>query len=340
MNKLKYSLLLLLVATTLTAAAQGIHFSQYYNAPLLVNPANTALMSENDYRLGVNYRSQWTKVPVPYKTFSAYADLEAFKAKNLTNWLGMGLAFYNDVAGDGDLKLTKTDVLLAYHVQTSETFMISAGFSAGYAGRSVDYNKLYFDVQWDGFKFDKSAANHEQINIIQTSFVDVGAGINFSYFPNEAVFIKGGFGMSHINQPKETFYNLTNELGMRPTANIDATLVMTEMFTLNPSVYYSAEKGAKEIMFGTLLDARVIGKDTKTAGSLIVGAHYRYNEALALSFGVQWSGLRVMSTYDYTTSSLGSDVKGNGAIEFGLVYMGMYGEHRHAERNMNCPRFY
>ena len=58
------------------ARAQSIHFSQYYNAPLLLNPANTALLPENDFRIGMNYRNQWSVVPVPYNTFSAYGDLK------------------------------------------------------------------------------------------------------------------------------------------------------------------------------------------------------------------------------------------------------------------------
>ena len=72
-RKLSFILLSVFLVQVQQAYAQGMHFSQYYNAPLLINPANTALMSDHDYRMGANYRSQWTKVPVPYKTFSAYA---------------------------------------------------------------------------------------------------------------------------------------------------------------------------------------------------------------------------------------------------------------------------
>ena len=75
--------------------AQSIHFSQYYNAPMLLNPANTALMPENDYRLGINYRNQWASIPVPYNTFSAFADFQAFHKETSDNWLGLGLGRNN-----------------------------------------------------------------------------------------------------------------------------------------------------------------------------------------------------------------------------------------------------
>lgn len=319
--------------------AQGIHFSQYYNAPLLLNPANTGLMSQEDYRLGVNYREQWKSIPVPYKTVSAYGDLQAFRNANSTNWMGLGFAFFNDAAGDGKLTLSRGDLSIAYHVQAGETFMVSAGFYAAMASRSVDYNKLTFDLQWDGFEFNKNNSSGEQLNIIKTSFFDLGAGINFSYFPNELVFIKLGGGVAHINNPKETFYEQTNQLAIRPTGNLDAMLIIDENFTLNPSVYYSSQRGASEILAGTLIYIN-LGGDKSGRFSLIAGGHYRVKEAAVLSFGLQWAGLRVMSSYDYTTSGVGADIKGKGALEFGLVYQGKYGERLHSAKNMNCPRFY
>src|SRR4051812_39634000 len=92
---------LLQFACCLESTGQGIHFSQYYNSPMLTSPANTGLMSEHDYRVGLNYRSQWGAVPVPYKTLSVYGDMQVMRAHNETNWLGLGAAVYTDKARDG-----------------------------------------------------------------------------------------------------------------------------------------------------------------------------------------------------------------------------------------------
>lgn len=59
-----------------TAHTQSMHFSQYYNAPLLLNPANTALTPEYDYRVGGNYRNQWSALPVPFNTIDGFFDLK------------------------------------------------------------------------------------------------------------------------------------------------------------------------------------------------------------------------------------------------------------------------
>src|ERR1044072_8988636 len=63
-----------------SAFAQDLHFSQFMNSPLLTNPANTGFIPAADYRLGMNYRNQWSSImTVPYKTMSAYGDGQVFR---------------------------------------------------------------------------------------------------------------------------------------------------------------------------------------------------------------------------------------------------------------------
>jgi len=40
-------------------SAQDLHFSQFMQTPLLINPAHTGFIPDGDYRVGVNYRNQW-----------------------------------------------------------------------------------------------------------------------------------------------------------------------------------------------------------------------------------------------------------------------------------------
>jgi len=61
------------------ASAQDLHFSQYFNAPLLTNPANTGFEPDADWRAGINYRNQWAGIlNYPYKTMSAWGDAQIF----------------------------------------------------------------------------------------------------------------------------------------------------------------------------------------------------------------------------------------------------------------------
>lgn len=329
----------MVACTALQALAQGMHFSQYYNAPMLLNPANTALMPDNDYRVGINYRKQWATVPVPYRTYSAYADFQAMRNRNTTNWLGLGLAFFNDKVGNGDLTLSRTEAFVAYHLQLGYSSMISAGLSGGYSRRTVDFSKLTFDTQWDGFSFNTTLPNGENGNVGSTSFFDVGVGVNYAYFPNENVYIKVGAGVAHINQPKESFYSMVNKMGIRPTGNVDALFRINAGFIFNPSIYYTTQKGAYEMLYGSLFRFNVGGVEGRLANQLIIGAYHRWNESVIGALGFQWSAMKVMSSYDFTISKLGRYNNGNGAFELSFIYEGLYGDDSRVRQSYNCPRF-
>ncbi len=340
MNSIKKRLLglVFLLCLQFSASGQGMHFSQYYNAPLLLNPANTALMPDADYRAGVNYRSQWASVPAPFKTMSAYADFQAMRNRNLTNWLGLGLGFWNDKAGNGDLSLTRIEGLVAYHVMLGEYNMISAGVSAASVQRSVDFNKLTFDQQWNGFLFNRALPNGESGYTMKTSFFDLAAGINYALFPNENMYLKIGVGVAHLTQPKESFYGQENTLGMRPTANVDLMLKVAPALILNPSLYYTNQKSASEFLMGTLVKVHVAGSE-RAATQLIFGGYYRWNEAMVGAIGLDYGSFRLMSSYDFTVSTLTPVNKGRGAFELGISYQGLYSGFSQGRRTYNCPRF-
>lgn len=325
----------------LASKGQGIHFSQYYNAPLLLNPANTALMPTDDYQAGFNYRKQWATVPVPYQTISAYASLQAMRNKNETNWLGLGAAVFNDKAGDGVLSLSRYEGFVAYHVQLGLSAMISVGASVASVQRRVDYSKLTFGMQWEPerFGFNKTFANGEDANNERTKYTDIGAGVNFAFFPNEDVYLKIGIGMSHVNRPRESFYNQGNRISSRPNANIDLVFKINPAFILNPSIYYTTQRGATELICGTLGQFNVTSENSPTKTSLILGGYYRLNESLVGAVGMQMGGLRIMTSYDFTVSTLGSVNKGRGAMEFGITYSGVYGEGSRTRQSYGCPRF-
>jgi hypothetical protein len=73
------------------SVSQDLHFSQWFNAPLITNPANTGFIPDADYRIGANYRNQWSAImTVPYKTFSVWGDAQLFRDRIETGWLGVG----------------------------------------------------------------------------------------------------------------------------------------------------------------------------------------------------------------------------------------------------------
>ncbi len=342
LKRLYIYIVFILFATIPNSYGQSIHFSQYYNAPLLENPANTALMSESDYRLGLNFRNQWAAVPVPYNTFSGFTDFKVGGNRDNTknNWLGIGFSVFNDKAGDGNLSLLQIQGSLAYHLQLSEFTMISVGFSGAKVSRSVNYDMLIFDAQWDGATFDRTLPTGEKVGVVQTSYSTIGSGINFAWFPNEFVYIKLGGGVANINQPTESFYAGTNKINYRPTGNLDMLFNLGPVVTLNPSIFYATQNAATEIIAGSLVRTNLSGEHDEKLTQLILGGYMRMGDAVIGVAGFQWGNVQFMANYDFTISTLAPYNAAYGALEMSLIYTGIYGKSRDkVKKSLICPRF-
>ncbi len=325
------------------AIGQSMHFTQYYNAPMLLNPANTALLPSDDYRLGMNYRNQWAAVPVPYNTFSAFGDFKVGGNRentNHNNWLGIGVALFNDKAGDGNLSLLQFQGSLAYHLQLSEFTMISLGLSGAMVQRSVNYDNLTFDAQWDGVTFNRQIANGEKVGIIKTSYYTIGAGGNFAWFPNENVYVKLGGSALNINTPNETFYKSTNPVGLRPIGDLDVVWRVSQSVIANPSVYYTTQNAASELVAGSQFRVLLSSRNT-TPTELILGMYTRLGDAIIGLAGFKLGPVQFEASYDFTTSALTPYNASYGAMEFSLIYQQPYGKNKdRIQKQFTCPRFF
>ena len=93
MQRISFVLLILaILLSTNKAWAQDPQFSQYYSAPLYLNPALAGITQQG--RAGINYRNQWPSIDANFETFSLYVD-NNFDEKNSS----VGLLFVNDKEG-------------------------------------------------------------------------------------------------------------------------------------------------------------------------------------------------------------------------------------------------
>ena len=186
--------------------AQDLHFSQFFNNPLLTNPANTGFIPDADYRLGASYRNQFSNIMAqPYKTMSIFGDAQAFRNRIETGWLGLGGVILSDVAGTGSLTSTKIYASIAYHQELGLSSLLTAGFNVGWANKRIDQTKLTYPDQFDGKFFDGNQPTSVVLENDNISYFDLQVGMNYAYFPTEDVYINAGYSIQHVNQPKETW---------------------------------------------------------------------------------------------------------------------------------------
>jgi type IX secretion system PorP/SprF family membrane protein len=331
----------LLMLLQLVAAAQDLHFSQFMNSPLVTNPANTGFIPDADYRIGINYRSQWTSIPVPYKTASIWGDVQILRNKIENGWVGIGALLLNDAAGRGNLRSNKIYGSIAYHQQLGLSSLLSAGFNAGYASKRIDITKFTFNNQWNGKFFDAGTPNGEAfLTNANTSYFDLQVGMNYAYFPTENTYVNAGLSVHHINKPKETFFsNGTNEVARRYIGFLNGSFKINDDWIVNPNAYYSNQAKAQELVLGGNLAYNLTGDGSKV---IFGGAYYRAGDAGIAMIGFEMNNLRFTFTYDATISALSRYNNSNGAWEFSLIKNGYYNEYfgdKSQRRQSMCPRF-
>ncbi|WP_462222083.1 PorP/SprF family type IX secretion system membrane protein [Ferruginibacter sp.] len=322
-----------------TMHAQDLHFSQFFNSPLTTNPANTGFIPDADYRIGAHYRNQWSAVmTVPYKTTSIFGDAQLFRDKLETGWLGIGGVLLSDVAGSGSLRSTKIYGSVAYHQQLGSSSLLSAGFNVGWANKRIDQSKLTFPDQFDGKFFDGKTFTNATLLNTSVSYMDVQAGMNYAYFPQENVYINAGYSIHHVNRPKETFFDDQTNAGRIPMRHIgflNAILKVNERVIINPNAYFTTQVKATELVFGLNGNYNLSETGEK---QLVAGLYYRLGDAIAPIVGFETNNVKFTFSYDATLSSLNKFNNYRGASEFSIVKKGFYPQRQN--RQTMCPTFY
>lgn len=326
----------------ITASAQDLHFSQFMNSPLLTNPANTGFIPDGDYRLGVNYRNQWASITdFPYKTMSAFGDVQTMQNSDNTGWLGLGGVILRDVAGTGSLTSTKIYGSAAYHQMLDAGSLVSLGFNVGWANKNINTSNLTFPSQWNGNFFDvHQTGTLPKLDYNNVNYLDIQVGMNYAYFPDSRTYLNAGFSAMHVNRPRESFFNesagVDNRIPVRYTGFLNGSFMVNDRVIVNPNIYASLQAKSYEIVGGLNAHYNLSGDGDKI---LIAGAYYRYKDAIIPMVGLGINDITFTFTYDATTSSLKNFNNTRGAFEFSLIKQGIVDRYSGNRRESMCPSF-
>lgn len=344
MNALSKSIFicLLVLAGTIEAGAQDLHFSQWFNSPLLTNPANTGFIPDADYRLGANYRNQWSSVMAePYKTMSVWGDAQVFRNRIQTGWLGLGGVIIRDVAGSGTLTTTQVYGSIAYHQELGYSSLLTAGFNTGYVNKRINSSSLKFPDQFDGKFFDNQLPTSVIIDQPNVNYLDMQFGMNYAYFPNNKTYVNAGFSVQHINNARESFFStdpagFNSRIPRRYIGFLNGSFKTSDQIILNPMAYYTNQAGASETVAGINLQYNLAGDGDN---QLIAGIYYRVGDSFIPMIGFVYKTIRLCFTYDVTTSSLSNYNSGRGAWEFSIIQNGVYDQYNGDRHQSLCPSF-
>ncbi|HEY8389115.1 MAG TPA: PorP/SprF family type IX secretion system membrane protein [Parasegetibacter sp.] len=321
--------------------AQDLHFSQFHQSPLTTNPANTGFIPDADYRVGLNYRNQWSSImATPYKTMSLYGDAQVMRDRFENGWIGLGGVILRDVAGSGQLTSTKVYGSVAYHQMLGYSSLLTAGFNIGVANKRIDFSKLTFPDQFDGKFFDNTIPTSVVLAKTNLSYFDMQAGLNYAWFPDDNTYLNGGFSVHHINRPEESFFTeqpgYDTRIPRRYIGFLNGSFKLSDMVIVNPNIYFTSQATSAELVAGGYAQYNLSG-DGET--QLIGGLYYRLNDAVIPMAGFQWNNLRLTFSYDATMSNLRHYNGMRGAYEFSLVKHGFFTSFSGTRRQVLCPTF-
>ncbi len=305
-----------------SSQAQDIHFSQYYNSPLSINPALTGVF-QGDMRFIANYRSQWSSVPVGFNTIAASFDMKYFHKKLDNGYLSGGLMLFHDEAGDSELSLTQFNLSGSYTQILNDNLLMTAGFQAGPGQRSFKLDELRFGNQFDGEQFDRSRDIREDFRGTNIGFLDLSAGINFFIRNNdENAWANIGLSMYHINQPRVNFTNATDQhLPSRFSLYSFGNVVLNDKMQWILHAMGQKHNSYNELILGSGIHYMLNEENDLAMRFLTAYRLVGQNDAIIPMVEFYYQSWRLGLSYDINISDFKEATDGRGGPEISLQYL-------------------
>lgn len=321
-------LFLLLIISMAIAYAQSPVFSQYYATSLYLNPALSGL--EKDIYMGMNYRSQWSNLGMPFNTFQFSIIKPIVKPGIHVKHLGgFGASFLNDVAGPNKEFITQSVMVSGaynFHLTRYGNNILSIGLQTGAMQQRVNYDNLEWSTKYSpGIGFDSNLAGESALNNQVFSPI-LNAGIMWFYttrgrlsFRSASVF--SGLSVSNIirpgslsdtRSPSVTLYKLHGGLSS----------VWNRKYEVSPNYLIQYQNRNFQVNLGTYMSYYFHPPHLHNSKStkVMVGIWYRLQDAFIFSTGFSNKSWNLGFSYDTNISSMGRNVGFASAYEVSLAY--------------------
>jgi len=321
----------LLLAEPHSIYAQAPTFSQYYASGIYLNPALAGL--EKDTYLGINYRSQWSNLSLPFNTFQfSFIQPITKPGARRKHVGGYGLSYLNDAAGANREFVTQA-ISVAYahnlHLNKHGNNIISIAAQVGASQQRVNFNRLQWSSQYSSISgFDQSLPGEVNLLNDQTLQPMMNGGIMWYYTNKQR-------NLSHLST---SYYNglavsgllQTNSFYLQGNGNVSVLyklhggLSSTYSRKVDFSPNYMIQLQDENIQFnvgmymGYSLNPQKGSKGSST--KVLVGAWYRWQDSFIVSTGLASEGWNVGFSFDNNIFAMSKTFGYGSAFELSLAY--------------------
>jgi len=316
----------------MTGNTQDIHFSQFFETPLLRNPSLAGIF-KGDLRVQGVYRDQWNSVTNAYRTGSLNAEYKIPVGSN-NDFITVGLQTFYDKAGTVSYSNSQILPALNYHksLSTQKNMYLSAGFMGGWVQHRIDLSKVTTNSVYEGMGIN------ETITEPAYTYIDGSAGISFNseLKGNEENNIYLGLAYHHFNRPKTSFYrNKEIELNPKWVYSGGLKLIVNDYAVVTVQADYSKQGSFSNLVFGALYGIRIGPYPDEPDYAIHFGTFMRLNDALIPVIKLDYFPFSLTMSYDANISKLKPSSSGRGGFEIALSFT------KNLDRNTNpySPRF-
>lgn len=338
-----YITIAILFSIISSTIGQDLNFSQFYEVPLLRNPA-LSFSYKGDLRVTAAFRSQWSSVTTPYVSQALGFETKTVWPANTDNYVSFGMQLTNDQAGDSRFGKFQVLPVFAYHKSMSEEkdAYLSFGLMAGAGIQHFNVSKLKFDDQFVNGQYDPGTPTQDVFSNTDKNYFDLSAGVVYSSsFANDIKYY-GGISAFHVNRPKANIKEIltTGDQGKldvkwmvsaglaAPTSESDKFIIYADFFK---------QGGNTQTQGGFMYKHDLAEDNNEETTSISIGAFLRWNDAVIPVIKLDIFRFAVGFTYDVNTSKLKTASQSMGGFEATMSYHSYLNIHNSSRNSYRCP---
>lgn len=307
----------------LIGAAQDFTFSQFYEQPVLRNPALAGLY-KGDLRVSSIYRDQWASITVPFRTTSLSVEYKS-PVSNSTDFFTTGLQMSMDGAGDIRLKRTQLLPFINYHKSLSgeRDSYLSVAFMGGPVFSQFDPTQIKFGDQYRNGGYSAANPTSQVLRGNGYNYWDLWAGISYSTVFNNQLKFYIASSIAHVNNPKikSVISSEAGSIDPKYSFNIGINGKANDRDYITAFVDYFSQGGSRQIIGGLLYGFSAHSTyDDQEPTILYVGSFFRLNDAVIPVIKLSFNHYSMGISYDVNISKLNTVSNWRGGLELSMAY--------------------
>jgi type IX secretion system PorP/SprF family membrane protein len=320
--------------------AQDLTFSQFYEQPLLRNPALLGVFT-GDMRISMAFRDQWASVTIPYRTATLSVEYKLPSSKN-NDVFTLGSLMSVDAAGDIRLKRTQILPALSFHKSLNDNndTYLSVAFMGGPVNSQFDQTLTIFADQYQNGTVTANTSA-QPLKAMGYSYFDLATGVAFTSTIGGVGHFYTGASLSHFNHPViKTVTGISEyQLPVKYTLNFGINYPLSETTKILGFADYFAQNGNRQLLMGALYGVDIQKYFESDSYSIYFGGFLRWNDAFIPVLKMDFNHCSIGLSYDVNISKLVVVSNYRGGFELTASYKGFLKVVNTTLDKVRCVRF-